>query len=130
MRAPSSVTAGSWTRQQPRLPLLGEAFAFAVTGQRLGRRMDDEESLVAVDQDLVAMVQGFQQPVQPDDGGKPERPRHDGRVRGSAAELDGKAEHLRPVELRGLGRRQVVGDEDGRMAVMHMSHRLPPEDAA
>ena len=44
-----------------------------------------------------------------------QRPRHDGGVRGLAADIGGKAEHVALVQLRGVGRRQVVADDDARL---------------
>ena len=51
----------------------------------------------------------------PDDGRHLERAREDGRVVRAAAGVGGKAADLRPVDLRGQRRRELVGDEHRRL---------------
>ena len=56
--------------------------------------------------------------LQPDHRRDAQRPRHDGRVRGPAAHVRGEAQHLALVQLRRVGRRQVVADDDARLLEM------------
>ena len=76
----------------------------AVFKQRLVGRVDDDGAVVAVEQRIVAVLQFLGDGLQPDDGRDVQRPGHDGRVRGLAADVGGEAEHEFPVQLRRGGR--------------------------
>ena len=90
----------------------------AVFKQRLVGRIDDDGAVVAVEQRVIAALQFLADVLQADDGGNVQRPRHDGRVRGLAADVGGKAEHEFFVQLRGGGRAQIVADQDARLVQM------------
>ena len=86
----------------------------AIGKQRLVGRVDDDGAVVTVQQRVVAAVQFLADGLQTDDGGNAQRPRHDGGVRGFAADVRGKAQHQFLVQLRGGGRAEVVADQDAR----------------
>ena len=52
--------------------------------------------------------------VQSDDGGNVERTRHDGGVRGAAAEIGGNAEDTLPVHRRRVRWSEIVRDQNVR----------------
>ena len=60
----------------------------------------------------VAAGDGRRGVAQTDDGGDAHRPRHDGRVAGSAADVRAEADDVPAVELGRLARQKVVGDDD------------------
>ena len=72
-----------------------------VAGQRVGVRVEDQEALVAVDDDRVAAGDVGDELAQADDGGDLEHAGDDGRVAGPAAGLGGEGEDAAGVERRG-----------------------------
>ena len=120
---PSRVTAGwpaSWRKRA--VLLLPFAAAASVLLQRHRRRMDDDLSEVAVDQDRIAGAHRLHQP-----GGAEHRRQTQGagEDRGmplGTAHLGGDADNVLGVELRGLRRREFLGDDDA--AVGNREQRL------
>ena len=87
---------------------------FAVFPQGLVAGVDDDDAVVAVEQHMVAGAELVADVVEADDGGDVQRPRHDGGVGGLAADVGAEAEDEGAVELRGVARVEVVGEEDVR----------------
>ena len=90
----------------------------AVFEQRLVGRVDDDDAVETVEQGIIARLHFLARVLQSDHGRDAQRPRHDGRVRGLAADVRGEAQHVFPVQLRGLGRRQIVRNDDARLDEM------------
>lgn len=81
---------------------------------RLRTRVGLDHPVRAVHQDLPAVLQ-FRGGGAADDGGQTERLGGDGRVTGRPAADGDEGQHPLGVEQRGVGGRQVVGDQDVRM---------------
>ena len=87
----------------------------AVLEQRLVGRIDDDDAVEPIEQRVLAGLQLLAGVLQAHHRRDAQRPRHDGGVRGLAADVRGKAEHVALVQLRGVGGRQVVADDDARL---------------
>ena len=87
-----------------------------------GRGMQDEDALVAVDEDGVAGLHPGAHVVQAHHGGDLQRAGHDGGVRGGAAEVGREAEDAVLAERGGLGGGEVVGDQHARLAQLLQVH--------
>jgi hypothetical protein len=79
------------------------------------RRIDLDRAGLAVKQQGRPLVHGDERVAEADDGGQPEPAREDGGVRGRGAVGGGDAGHERRVEPRGVGGRQLGGDDDPRL---------------
>ena len=65
---------------------------FAVFPEGLVVRIEDQQAVVAVEQHVLAALERLADVVQADHGGDVHRARHDGRVRGAAADVRGETE--------------------------------------
>ena len=100
--------------RQPGLDPGAAAGEFVVFAPGLLVGVEHQQAVVAVEQHLVAGFQLAHDVRQADQGGDAEGARHDGRVRGAAADLRRETQDVLAVELRRVGGRDVVGDEDVR----------------
>ncbi len=89
-------------------------FELAVFPKRLITRINNDQSVVTVEQDMIAGDQLVADIMQTHDRRNIQRPRHDGGMRGLAADIGGKPHHQRAVELRGVRGGQIMRDEDVR----------------
>ena len=96
--------------------LFFSGFEFVVVTKCFLRRVTDEKSVVAIDQNFIAGLELFRNVVQPDDGRNVERARHDGGVRCAAAQIGRHAQDAFAIHRRGVGRREIMRDEDVRLA--------------
>ena len=96
----------------------------AVLEERLVGRVDDQDAVEAIQQGVLAALQLAAGVLQADHGGDAQRARHDGGVRGLAADVGGEAQHVALVQLRGVGGRQVVADDDARLLEVAQVHLL------
>ena len=79
--------------------------------------IEDEQSIVAIDEDVVADLNLLADALHPNDGGNLQRARHDRCVRGLAANLGDKAPNQFAIQLRRVGWREIVGDDDMGLVV-------------
>ena len=75
-------------------------------------RIDEDDPAESVDDHQVSPDDGGRDVIEADHRGDSEGPRHDGGVGGLAADVGRKAMDPAGIELRGLRRSQVVGDDD------------------
>ena len=130
MRTPSAVAAG---RRRSAFAAGGRtSILAALRGARelVRRRIDDHLAGRAVDDDELAGLDDVARVVQADDGRHLERARQDRGVIRPAAGVGREAADLRPVDLRGQRRRQLVGDEHRRLVelaqqIARRRHALP-----
>src|SRR5262249_12680406 len=86
----------------------------AVLVKRLVRRIGNHHAVETVQQGVLAAFQLIAERFETDHGGNSQGPRHDGSVGGFAAHVGGEAEHVVLVELRRVGGRQVMTDDNAR----------------
>ncbi len=87
----------------------------AIFPERLVAGIEDEQAVVAVEEDVVAALDDLaEMSCRPTTAGMFMRPGHDGGVRGAAADVGGEAEDELAIELGGVRRGEIVGDEDVR----------------
>ena len=84
----------------------------AVFEERLIGRIDDDDAVQAIQQHVLAVFELAARVLQPHHRRNPQRPRHDGRMGGLAAHICGESEHVALIQLRRVGRRQVVADDN------------------
>lgn len=80
--------------------------------QRFGIRVDDDTALGAVHHDGIAMSRAARQPLHTHHCRQAEGSRHDGRVAVRSANFRREARDGVRVQQRGVGWRQVFGDDD------------------
>ena len=74
----------------------------------------DDQSVVSIEQDVLAALELSAGVTQADHRGDLHRAGHDGGVRGLAADVRGEAEHQFSVQQRGGRGREIVADDDAR----------------
>ena len=80
----------------------------SVMPERLLRRVENEQAVVTVEQNVLTSLEFLGDIMQSDYRWNSERSSHDGGVRCSAPEVCGQTKHVTPVHRRGIGRGQVV----------------------
>ena len=90
-----------------RHPLLA-MFQFAVMPKRIRRRIQNQNAVVAIEQDFLPALQLLRRIVQTDDRRNPHRSRHDRGVRSAATEVGRKREHPRAIHRRRVRGRNVM----------------------
>ena len=90
-------------------------------------RVEDDQTLVAVDDRHPALPGDVQELAQADHGRDFERGGDDGRVAGTSSRLGGEAEHAIGIEPRRLARRQVLRQDQGgsRQLILERLGRCP-----
>ena len=98
-------------RQRAQVALM-DALAAVVLGNRLRRGAHDDAALIAVDDQRIAVLDHAQQPGDAEDRRQAEGAGHDGGMALRAAEEGGKAGDRGGIHQRGIGGRQILGDDD------------------
>ena len=96
--------------------------------------IEDEQSIVAIDEDVVADLNLLADALHPNDGGNLQRARHDRRVRGLAANLGDKTTHEIAVQLGRVGWREVVRNDNmglivGGWILRSLAEEMPDDTA-
>ena len=79
---------------------IGERLSIAIPGKRLDGRIEDENTLVTVEQDVVAVVQQVRDAMQAHHRRQAQRAGDDRGVRRLAPQLDRETEHMLAVDTR------------------------------
>ena len=112
-----SIQGDGGRMPQPRQPFPLQrslALAEAVFGQDDGRRIDDDDAGIAVDDDPVVLPHQLAGRAGTHDGGDVHAARDDGGVRGLAAHIGHEAGEHALLELQHVGRRQVMRHQHER----------------
>ena len=88
------------------------SFRVAVLDQRLFIRIDDHDTVAAINDDGLSSGDIFQKLTDPDHCRDLQRTGQNRGVAGVATDLGGESKHKFAVEIRGLTRRQVVGQHE------------------
>src|SRR2546423_6244065 len=91
--------------------------------ERLRRRIENEQAVVAVEQDFAAALELLAGVVQSDDGGNVQRARHDRGVRSAAPQIGREAKNILAVPCR-----PVLGG--GVLAGKNVRVRWPPANTS
>jgi len=112
-------------RRQPLGPRAVDVGARLVPPQRLGVGIQDHLAAEAVDDDGHPRPHLVPESLDTDDVGQPQRPRHDGGVRGAPAPFGAEAGCFGATELGSVGRGQLVRDGDAPLGRVLGRDRLP-----
>ena len=116
-RMPSLVSAG---RSRSSLRPFGEGAELSLQNQvafaGLLIGVEDDDAAVAIDDHFIAAGDVGQEAAQADDGGNFEHAGHDGGVARLAPRLGGEGVDQLRIEIGRLARRQIMGENDHRLA--------------
>ena len=115
--------------QQRAGPLSRARGAFGLFAHDVPIRPHPDPPRAAVDDDEIALSNRRRDRAEPDDRRQTERMRKDHRVRRGSSGIGGEADDVAAIQLRDLGRRQIAGDQNGRLAEGPDPRRLAAQQA-